>query len=396
MGRQHVRDAWPDEKLPPTASWFGGIPNKRSVSLMGPAAQKRLLKEALGVEKVSANGLEIFSSLLDNGVNEALKVAREIHDAAVAQGASKKTFGTDKHVLVARDHPMVRTAPRVDERVARVRMDLANEARARMNAMDPKKREKRINYQYVPSYVKTLFNRLNKIKKMSHHGKLQVSMSVKDALFETMNVGGAMSTNLVRTSLGEMTVLGINNMHPTTVFFAENGKRTFFPAHQLLIGASQAKWMSYETVATLMLICRNAEGVSRLFKLVLAREETHTDLAGFYKQFKAVSKDALALANAQPLPNEAALKMQRAAVKAASVDVLVPGRDANEKLYYLANNPVVVLDETYFGYVADGFNKINTANPRNIVADIQNPLATIARAALSIEEWFHGGGSFAR
>lgn len=387
LGRVHLRAGWTDEKLPPTTSNFGGYANQKSVSLLGPAAQKRLLKEFLKVDKVSANGLEVFSGLLDRGVGAALDVIKEIHDVAIQRGASKKIFGTDTHMLVAREHPQVKNMPGINERLPRLREELSRAATERLGRMSDKSKAKRIKYQLVPSYVKTLFTKLNKIHKMSHQ-KIKLSDSVTGALQDAENLNPT-SANLVRNALGVLTIAGLKHMNPNTAFFSENGKKTFFPAYQALVGSSTAKWMSYETAITLILILETPGTIFHFFAHVLGRDPTTEDLLGFYRQFKLIYKDVTAFGDGN-VSREVGNKLLKAVIKGAAISAEVPGNTAVEKGTYMMNNPVIILEDRYFANAINKIREINKENPTALNAEQHQALNLLGTSLHAIEAWVHG------
>lgn len=390
LGRVHVREPWLDPKLPATTSIFGGLANTRSVSLLGPAAQKRLLKDRLRVERVTPNGLEIFSALLDKEVEEAIAAAKVIHDEAVARGASKKVFGTDKHVLVASEHPYIREAPRIPDTVARLRVNISNAARERMAAMPPGKRLRKRNYQYIPSYVKTLYNRLSKIAKKSG-GKIKVSESVRQAV-ERIGRLNATAANMLRESLGELTLNGITrDFDERLPFFSEDGMFTFFPGGEALIGASHAKWMSYETALTIMTIGSNARTVHDFFRQILGRDPDHQDLAGFYKQYKLISKDVSGAMGHGEVSMANLIKLQKACLKASIIGYAVPGGTPAEKIVHLARVNHVLLENNYFDAVNNGQGLINKGDPRVLHDRIREMVQALSAKMVQYEDWFHVG-----
>lgn len=390
LGRQHVRQ-WPDDTLPPTTSLFGGYANTRSVSLLGPAAQKRILKEHLKVKKITANGLEIFSALLDRGVNFACDVAKQIHDVAVGAGASKDVFGTDKHVEVARAHTDIRDAPVIPNTVVTLRQNLSAMARQRMNDLPEHKKTKKKNYQFLPSYVKALYTKLNKIAKTANR-RIYTSSAIKASVGMIQGLNETARSQVEKT-LGQITLEGVAHLDMHTAFLTADAQSTFFPAHKLLIGASAAKWMSYETAFILFTLVGTPRNLVSLFETVLGRKHTAEDLMGFYKQYKLFSKDMHALLGHAETTPARLYQLQVAAAKAVAISTEVLGASLEEKTRTLGGHITIpLLHGTYFRTVEAIINHIDKRNPANVHASIRTMIQQAIGNIQLYEEYFHGAG----
>lgn len=391
-GRVHVR-AWPDEKLPATASLFAGFANTRSISLLGAAAQKRIIKATLGVDKVTANGLEVFSALLDKGVDWATGIIHEIHTEAVRRGANKKVFGTDTHMDIALNHMEVRAAPKFKDDISARRQFLSDQARERMNAMPDHKKQKKKNYQYLPSFVKTLYSKLNRVEKTVGK-RIYTKSPVRLSLGHAMGLNDT-ARHAVTKALGELTIEGIQNIdvNDHVAFLSEDGQRSFFPAHKMLIGPSVAKWMSYETAVIIFLIVRSAKNLGGLFDVVLGRPHNPEDLLGFYKQYRLFSRDLVAIMGRDETTPDRLYKLQVAAAKALSVALVAPGGNFDAKAQSLANRAYIELTPQYFATVERLMGTINKANPKNVPGEIARILQEGYNSMDGFEEYFHINGT---
>jgi hypothetical protein len=378
MGRTSLRPNFPvgTKGFPANASAFGAAASSTSVGLLSRNVLKKLLVSHLGVTKVTSNGIDILTGLIDKGVEEALDLCKEIHLSATRQGASSKTFGTDIHVEVARANATANsrlTSLAFPNAVIEKRTRIADTARTRFENMPEEKKIRKKMHSYLPSIVKAIFNKLSKAHVLNGLPKPKLKESSPAGLVAQLlqRPGGA---ELVLKQFGQYSSEALAKLN---INFVDEDGDTFFPGGYVLSVASYDKWINYETVVMLITVF-GRDAIRAAVASTGNAVDTHY---GFYKQWKILKKDIETAQNGTITPQRRAT-MIRAFIKGMGL-YTVTGND----LKTMSNAYVSLTRENYFAAVIDGMNLSQNAT---VIPDgFKQAFDAMVNNTRTIEQLFH-------